>query len=153
MTRRVGVGAGIVLALFVGAFALIGVEFGKGAARDVSPRIANPCLPRAPFSGGGLDATVQRIVLDGLDGAACRLRTSREALVLSLGPGTGVRVDDADRSEIEAAARAGLLRSVNEAARRGDIPDFLASPLRHLIEVAPLSELIQGGISLGDLFR
>lgn len=152
MTRRLGLGLAVLLTLFVAALALMGVELGKGAAREVSPRIANPCSRRAPFPGGGLDATVQRIVLDGLDGAACRLGTSREKLVLSLGSGTGVRVHHADRSEVEAAVRAGLERSVDEAASRGDIPGFLTPALRRLIETAPLDKLIQGGISLGDLF-
>jgi hypothetical protein len=152
LTRRLGPGLAVLLTLFAAALALIGVELGKGAAREVSPRIANPCRPRAPFPGGGLDATVQRIVLDGLDGAACRLGTSREKLVLSLGPGTGVRVDQADRSEVEAAVRAGLERSVDEAASRGDIPGLLAPVLRRLIEAAPLDKLVQGGISLGNLF-
>ena len=96
---------------------------------------------------------IQRIVLDGLDGAACRLGTTREELVLSLGPGTGTRIDHADRSMVEAAIRAGLLRAVDEAERRGDLPAFLASAARRVIETAPLESLIRGGITLGDLFR
>jgi hypothetical protein len=152
MTRRLGVGAAVLLVLFVAAGALIGVELGKGAARPVSPRIANPCAPRTPFPGGGLDALAQRVVLDGLDGAACRLGTSREELVLSLAPGTGVQVAGADRSKVEAAVRAGLLRSLNEAVRRGDVPAFVAPTLRRIVETAPIDVLIQGGISLSDLF-
>ena len=38
------------------------------------------------FEGEGLDATVQRIALDGLNGAACELGVTREDLVLSLDP-------------------------------------------------------------------
>ena len=152
MTHRLHPGAAVLLALFVAAFVLIGVELGQGAAESASPRIANPCHRRAPFPGGGVDAAIQRIVLDGLDGAACRLGTSREKLVLALGPGTGVRVDHVDRAEIEAAVRAGLVRSVDEAAGRGDIPSFITPVLRRLIEEAPLGKLIQGGITLGDLF-
>jgi hypothetical protein len=102
-------------------------------------------------TGGGLDATIQRIVLDGLDGAACRLHTSREELVLSLGSGTGVR-RRWDRRTIEIALRAGLLHSVDEAERRGDLPDFVASVLRRGVRAAPLEQLIEGGIRLRDLF-
>ena len=153
MTPRLRSGAVLLLALLVGAAALVGVELGKGATGSVSPSIANPCRARAAFTGSGIDGVIQRIVLDGLDGAACRLGTSREELVLSLRAGTGVRLSRADRSTAEAAIRAGLLRSVDEANGRGDIPGFLVPVVRRLIETAPIDTLIQGGITLRDLFR
>jgi hypothetical protein len=146
-------GAAVLLALLAAAVALIGVELGKGAAQSVSPPLANPCRARSPFPGGGVDAAVQRIVLDGLDGAACKLGTTREKLVLSLEPATGVRIEHADRSMVEAAIRAGLLRAVDEAERRGDLPGFLATVARRVIETAPIDSLIRGGIALRDLFR
>jgi hypothetical protein len=153
MTRSFTGGAVVLLALLATAAALIGVELGKGAARNVSPPLANPCRARSPFPGGGVDAAIQRIVLDGLDGAACQLRTTREKLVLSLEPGTGVRIEHADRSMVEAAVRAGLLRAVDEAESRGDLPGFVASVARRVIETAPIDILIRGGIALRDLFR
>ena len=152
MTPRLTGGVVLLLALLLGAAALVGVELGKGAARSVSPSIANPCRARPPFAGGGIDGVIQRIVLDGLDGAACRLGTSREKLVLSLDSGTGVRLRHADRNAVEAAIRAGLLRSVDEADNRGDIPSFLVPVVRRLIRTAPLDTLIQGGITLRNLF-
>jgi hypothetical protein len=151
MTPRLTRGAAILLALLVAAFALIGVELGKGAARSVSPPLAKPCRPRPAFPGSGLDAIVQRILLKGLDTAACRLGTTREKLVLSLRPGTGVRLRNADRSTVEAAIRAGVTRSLGEAERRGDVPGFLAPVLRRLVETAPLDSLLRGGIGLSDL--
>jgi len=147
--RRLTSGLAILIALFVGAVVLIGLEFAKGAASAGSVKLADPCHSRA-FPGGGIDAVVQRVVLDGLDGAACRLRTTREELVLSLSPGTGFP-RRWDRRTIEVALRAGLLRAVDEAKRRGDIPSFLVGPVRKLIETAPLDRLIAGGISLSDL--
>jgi hypothetical protein len=141
----------ILAALLVAALALMAVELGKGAAEEPGPKLANPCHAR-PGRSGGFDATVQRIVLDGLDGAACRLHTTREELVLSLAPETGVR-RRWDEHTIEVAVRAGLLRAVDEAERRGDIPGFAAPLLRRLVESAPLDRLIRGGISLRDLFR
>jgi hypothetical protein len=141
----------ILAALFAAVLALVAVEFGKGAAEEPGPKIANPCHGRAPRAGGGLDATVQRIVLDGLDGAACRLHTSREELVLSLAPETGVRRRWSDHT-IEVALRAGMLRAVDEADRRGDIPGFAAPFVRQLVENAPLDKLVRGGISLSNLF-
>jgi hypothetical protein len=141
----------ILAVLLAAVLALVAVEFGKGAAEEPGPKIANPCQGRAPRGGGGLDATVQRIVLDGLDGAACRLHTSREELVLSLAPETGVRRRWSDHT-IEVALRAGMLRAVDEADRRGDIPGFATPFVRQLVEKAPLDKLVRGGISLGNLF-
>ena len=141
----------ILAALLAAVLALVAVEFGKGAAEEPGPKIANPCHGRPPRGGGGLDATVQRIVLDGLDGAACRLHTTREELVLSLAPETGVR-RRWDEHTIEVALRAGLLRAVDEADRRGDIPGFATPFIRQLVEKAPLDKLVRGGISLSNLF-
>jgi hypothetical protein len=152
MRPRLTGGVVLLLALLVGAAALVGVELGKGAVGSVSPSIANPCKARPPFAGGGIDGVIQRIVLDGLDGAACRLGASREELVLSLRSGTGVRLRHADRNAAEAAIRAGLLRSVDEADSRGDIPSFFVPVMHRLIRTAPLDTLIQGGIALRDLF-
>ena len=134
------------MALLLSGAALVGVELGKGALDEPAPKIANPCQPREGRSGG-IDATIQRIVLDGLDGAACRLHTSREELVLSLGGGVGV-TRRWDEHTIEVALRAGLLRSVDEAVQRGDVPSFLAPALRQLVESAPLDQLVRGGIGL-----
>lgn len=134
------------MALLLSGAALVGVELGKGALDEPAPKIANPCQPREGRTGG-IDATIQRIVLDGLDGAACRLHTSREELVLSLGGGVGV-TRRWDQHTIEVALRAGLLRSVDEAVQRGDVPSFLAPALRQLVESAPLDQLVRGGIGL-----
>jgi len=139
----------ILAALLAAVLALVAVELGKGSADEPGPKLADPCHS-APDRTGGFDATVQRIVLDGLDGAACRLHTSREELVLSLAPETGVqrRWDD---HTIEVAVRAGLLGAVDKAERRGDIPGFAAPLLRQLVETAPIDRLVRGGIGLGDL--
>jgi hypothetical protein len=136
----------ILALLFVAAAVLVGVEFAMGAAHTGDVHLADPCKPRE-FRGD----VVQRIVLDGLDGAACRLHVSREELVLSLGSGSPFH-RRWDKKTIEVAVRAGLLRSVDEAERRGDIPPLLAEPVRKLIRTVPLDKLISGGITLADLF-
>jgi hypothetical protein len=151
MTRRLARGSAILVVLLVAALVLVGLELGKGATRSVSPPLAKPCRPRPAFAGTGLDAIIQRILLDGLDGAACRLGTTREKLVLSLRPSTGVRLRHSDRDTVEAAIRAGVLRSLDEAERRGDVPAFLAPVLRRLVQIAPLDSLLRGAIGLRDL--
>ena len=141
----------VLVGLLVSGAVLVGVELGKGALNEPSPKIADPCQPRAGRTGG-IDTTIQRIVLDGLDGAACRLHTTREELVLSLGGGGGLAgTRKWDAHTIEVALRAGLLRSVDAAVQRGDVPGFLAPALRGIVEHAPLGKLVRGGISLQDL--
>jgi hypothetical protein len=139
----------VLVALLLAGVALIGVELGLGALDEPSPKIANPCQPRAGRSGG-IDTTIQRIVLDGLDGAACRLHTTREELVLSIGGGS-LAPRQWDEHTVEVALRAGLLQSVDAAEQRGDVPSFLAPALRGLVERAPLDKLLRGGFSLSDL--
>jgi hypothetical protein len=132
--------------LFVAAALLVGVELALGAANTGEVQLADPCKSRA-FRGD----VVQRIVLNGLDGAACRLHVSREELVLSLG-GTSPSHRRWDKKTIDVAVRAGLLRAVDDAERRGEIPALVAEPVRRLIRTAPIDKLISGGITLADLF-
>ena len=138
------------VALLVAAAALLAFELGLGAASYGSGRLADPCRPHT-FSGVGLDATIQQIVLDGLDGAACRLHTTREELVLSFGSSTGYPPRRWDKHTIETAVRDGMLAAVSNAESRGQIPGFVATVLRGAIESAPLDQLIRGAISLGDV--
>ena len=142
--------AWIVTALLLSGAVLVGVELGKGALAEPSPKIADPCQPRAGRTGG-IDATIQRIVLDGLDGAACRLHTTREELALSArrkrawaarAGGTRIR----SRSRCGQACCTRSTRPSSEGTCRG----FLAPALRGIVERAPLGKLVRGGISLQD---
>ena len=133
------------IALFAAAAVLIVVELSLGAAHAGEVHLADPCKTQK-FEG----SAIQRVLLDGLDGAACRLHISREALVLSVGSSSPFHTKWT-KKRIEVALRAGLLRSVDEAERRGDIPSFLAGPIREFIRKAPIDKLVSGGISLRDL--
>ncbi len=142
----------VLVALFVGAATLIAVELSNGAVDAGALAIRDPCEPRPAYPGQGLDATLQRIVLDGLDGAACELGTTREELVLSLAPGPAggeIRWDDAT---IERALRAGLLEAIDDAERRGSLNAVVALALRKIVEHAPVQWLIDGGQGLAGLF-
>ncbi|MGH2995419.1 MAG: hypothetical protein ACRDON_11720 [Gaiellaceae bacterium] len=136
--------------LGLAAVALLAVELGKGALSYGDATVADPCEGRVAFPGEGFDATLQRIVLDGLDGAACELGATREELVLSLDPALGADVRW-DRPTIERAVRAGLLRAVDDAEERGSLGELEARVLREVVRRAPLDWLIQGGTSLADL--
>jgi len=143
----------VALALLgLAAVALLAVELGKGALSYGESTVADPCEARAFFPGEGLDATLQRIVLDGLDGAACELGTTREDLALSFEPSLGADVRW-DRTTIERAVRAGLLGAIDDAKERGSLGDREAVLLREIVRRAPLQWLIEGGTSLTDLLE
>jgi hypothetical protein len=114
LSRRSGAIAALV-ALFAGAALLIALEFAAGGAVAGSLAVRDPCAARPAYPGHGLDAVLQRIVLDGLDGAACELGATREELVLSLAPRSkaDIRWDD---ETIERGLRAGLLGAVDDAS-------------------------------------
>jgi hypothetical protein len=138
-------------ALGVAAAVLIALELANGALDYGESSVDDPCEPREALPGDGFQATIQRIVLDGLDGAACELNTTREELVLSLDPELGRDVEW-DRESLERAVRAGLLESIDDAEARDSIGGLEAGILREVVERAPLDWLIQGGSSLADLF-
>jgi len=149
MNPRIAIAA--LVALFVGAAGLIALEFANGAANAGALAVRDPCEPRSSFPGEGLDATLQRIVLDGLDGAACELGTTREELVLSLAPSSGVERLPWDDEAFELAIRAGLLESIDDAERRGSLNGFVAVVLRQVVERAPVQWLIDGGQGVAGL--
>jgi hypothetical protein len=137
----------VLAVLFAAAAVLVGIELGLGAAHAGDVHLADPCASQANSAGGA----IQRVILDGLDGAACRLHISREELVLSVGSSSPFHTHWS-KHRIDVALRAGLLRAVDEAERRGDMPSFLADPVRRAIKTLPIDRLITGAIRLGDLF-
>jgi hypothetical protein len=137
----------VLAVLFAAAAVLVGIELGLGAAHAGDVHLADPCASHANSAGGA----IQRVILDGLDGAACRLHISREELVLSVGSSSPFHTHWS-KHRIDVALRAGLLRAVDEAERRGDMPSFLADPVRRAIKTLPIDRLITGAIRLGDLF-
>jgi hypothetical protein len=150
VSRRSGAIAAVG-ALFAGVVLLIALEFASGADGAGSLAVRDPCAARPAYPGQGLDAVLQRIVLDGLDGAACELGASREELVLSLAPTSkaDIRWDDAT---IERALRAGLIGAIDDAEQRGSLGGVVAALLRQLVQRAPVQWLIDGGQGLAGLF-
>jgi hypothetical protein len=150
--RRSWLAIGALVALLAGAGALIAVELSNGATSVGTDATQDPCEPRPPFPGEGLDATIQRIVLNGLDGAACQLGVTREELVLSFESRSGVKPIPWDDETIEEAVRAGMLRAVDDAEERGDLGGLTARIVRGIVERAPLQWLIDGGQEIAGLF-
>jgi hypothetical protein len=138
-------------ALLVAGAILIAVELSNGALDYGEPIAADPCAEREPFPGDSFEATLQRIALDGLDGAACELGTTREELVLSFDPQFGGDVEW-DQETLESALRSGLEEAIDDAEARGSLGGLEARILRELVARAPLDWLIEGGADLADLF-
>ncbi len=150
MSRRTALAA--LVGLAVGAVALLGLELANGGADAGALAVGDPCGSRAAFPGQGLDATLQRIVLDGLDGAACELGTTREELVLSLAPSAADGDIPWDDETIERAVRAGILGAIDDAERRGSLNGLLAVALREVVERAPVGWLVDGAQGIAGLF-
>jgi hypothetical protein len=141
---RAARGAGVVVGVAAAAsIGLVGAEFAAGA-RDVGEFTAvDPCTaPPDTYPGSGLDASVQRIALSTLNGAACELGTTRERLVLSLDPDAGFDDVEWDEETLEQAMRAGAHRAIDDANDRDSIPGFVAAALGFIVDRAPLSWLV-----------
>ena len=126
--RLVGLPA-VALALIGG---VLGIQLANGGGDFEPLRPADPCVEREVTSqSDGIDGLTERLVLLGLDGAACRLEVSREALTLELaqpGERTDAQVD---------ALRTGLLAAVERMADDDTLP--------------PASELVDEALDNADL--
>ena len=80
MTRRLAL-AGLPAARAGPGGGVLGVQLAHGGGEFEPLRPADPCAARTVTSqADGIDGLSERLVLLGLDGAACRLHVSREAL-------------------------------------------------------------------------
>ena len=142
----------VVAGLLAAAVALVAVELGRGALSFGAAGVPAPCAPRpAAPAGGGADRALQQVVLDGLDGAACELGTTREELVLSLASETGIPPLRWDEATIERALRAGLLEAVEDARERGRIGGVTAFLLEQAVRRVPVGTLVRGGGAIAEL--
>ena len=142
MTGRVSIVALPAVALILVAGVLgIQVAYGGGSFEPLQP--ADPCVARTVTSQAkGMDGLTERLVLLGLDGAACRLGVSREALTLELaqpGPRTDAEIDALHGGLLDAVARMkddGTLPPasdlVDEALDNADLNRFLEAAIRAL---------------------
>lgn len=96
---------------------VLGVQIANGGGSFSPTRPASPCAHRTVTSvSSGIEGLSERLVLLGLDGAACRLHVTREALALDLAQ---------SRSPTDAqvnALRAGLLEAVDRMKADGTLP-------------------------------
>lgn len=139
---------------------VLGVQIANGGGDFAPTRSAAPCAQRAVTSvSTGIEGLSERLVLLGLDGAACHLGVTREALTLKLAQ-PNVSPTDAEI----AALRTGLLEAVgrmkadntlppasdltNEALDGSDLNGFLKAAIRALPD-----SLINGALKTDDVLR
>jgi hypothetical protein len=131
-----------VAAAFAIAAALLAADL-VVAGRTSTVHVAAPCAARPLFPRTGVDGTTQRIVLDGLGRAACRLGVTRESLVVSLAPQSGEHLRQPP-PKVERALRQGLVAAVDAAQHRGELSGVLAFLVREAVKHAPLDRLVEG---------
>jgi hypothetical protein len=126
------------------AIGFVVAEWNRGAQDFGRYEAADPCTaPPDTYPGDGIDATVQRIALGGLNGAACELGTSREGLVLSLDPQAGIGDVTWDRDTAAEALQSGTSRAIDDAVERGTLPGWMGRLLRFVVERAPIDWLLE----------
>jgi hypothetical protein len=123
--------------LVAAAAALLVVDLSLGGLGFGKPKLADPCTSKPAFRGGGVDGEVQRFALSGLNGAACKLHTTREELVLSFVPAAGTKTVRWDRATIEDALRSGFDRAFEDTERRG-VAGFVIGHVLEVVVGAPL---------------
>ena len=117
--------------------AVLGAQVAAGGGDYVPRRPADPCAPRAiPPIPAQLEPVAERIVLLGLDSAACRLGISRERLVLAL---ADTRSLDPDAP---AALKAGLRDAVDRLDREGRLPK-VSQLLPEVLDQADLPGIVK----------
>jgi hypothetical protein len=111
-----------------------------GGSYEPTP-VADPCLKREWRDPGGLQAVLEQVALSGLDGAACKLGTSREELVLALRDEKSLNAFAAEhhlaRADAERALQDGIERAVAEAEAAGDLPSLAASLIVRTLKSIP----------------
>ncbi|MDP2773636.1 MAG: hypothetical protein Q8O61_08770 [Nocardioides sp.] len=126
--------AGLVAAALALVGGVLAVQLANGGGSFEPLRPADPCVERVVTSqSDGIEGLTERLVLIGVDEAACALEVSREELTLELGQG-GTRTDE----EIE-ALRNGLTAAVRRMEDDGSLP--------------PASELVDEALDNADLNR
>jgi hypothetical protein len=135
------VGAAVVSLILVGAY------LAAGGSSYTPEKVRNPCEPRPWSNPQGISEIANQFAVSALDGAACKLGVSREALARALAtPEARERfkqkygINDA---KLAKAVRAGLVRAVDDAEEAGALSPVIAGPLRETIQRIPLSQAIE----------
>jgi hypothetical protein len=137
----------LVIGAVVTSLVLVGAYLAAGGSSYEPEHVQNPCKPRPWSNPQSLGEIANQFTISALDGAACQLGVSREALARALATPEGRKrfsekygIDD---EKLAKAIRAGLLRAVDDAEEAGALSPILAVPLRETLQHIPLKEAIE----------
>lgn len=143
---RIG-GRLLVIGSIVASLVLVGAYLAAGGSSYEPEKVQDPCQPRAWSNPGTLGQIANQFTNSALDGAACQLGVSREALARALATPEGrerfKRRYGIDDEKLAKAIRAGLVRAVDDAEEAGALPPLVSGPLRSTVEQIPLEQAIE----------
>jgi hypothetical protein len=137
----------LVIGSVVVSLILVGAYLAAGGSGYTPEKVQDPCQPRPWSNPQSLSEIANQFTVSALDGAACQLGVSREALARALATPEGRErfkkkygINDA---KLARAVRAGLVRAVDDAEEAGALSPILAVPLRETVQRIPLSQAIE----------
>jgi len=137
----------LVVGSVVVSLILVGVYLAAGGSSYEPEKVQDPCQPRPWSNPQSLSEIANQFTISALDGAACQLGVSREALARALAtPEARERfkqrygINDA---KLAKAVRAGLVRAIDDAEEAGALSPILAVPLRETVQRIPLEQAIE----------
>lgn len=142
MSGRVLIAGSIVASIL-----LVGAYLAAGGSSYEPAQVQDPCKPRPWSDPQNLAQIANQFTNSALDGAACQLGVTREALARALAtPEARERFTERygiDDEKLARAIRAGLLRAVDDAEEAGALSPILAVPLRETLQRIPLDQAIE----------
>ena len=137
----------LVVASVVVSLVLVGAYLAAGGSSYEPEQVQNPCQPRPWSNPQSLGEIANQFSISALDGAACQLGVTREALARALAtPEARERFKKRygiDDEKLAKAIRAGLLRAVDDAEEAGALSPILAIPVRETLRHIPLDEAVE----------
>jgi hypothetical protein len=137
----------LILGSIVASVLLVGAYLAAGGSSYEPAKVQDPCQPREWSDPQGLGQIANQFTISALDGAACQLGVSREALARGLAtPEARERFTERygiDDEKLAKAIRAGLVRAVDDAEEAGALSPLLATPAREFVQRIPLEQAIE----------
>jgi hypothetical protein len=137
----------LVVGSVVVSLILVGAYLAAGGSSYTPEKVQDPCQPRPWSNPQSLGEIANQFTVSALDGAACKLGVSREALARALATPEGrerfKRKYGITDKKLAEAVRAGLVRAVDDAEEAGALSPLIAGPLRETVQRIPLSQAIE----------
>lgn len=137
----------LVVGSLVVSLILVGAYLAAGGSSYTPEKVQDPCKPRPWSDPQSLSEIANQFTVSALDGAACKLGVSREALARALATPQGrerfkQRYGITDK-KLAQAVRAGLVRAIDDAEEAGALSPLIAAPLRETVQRIPLKQAIE----------